>query len=85
MTDNSNLRNLNIAFIASYSPRKCGIATFTFDLIYGLQELFQEGSVREENIQVIAMNNISQGYAYPHEVNFEIRDNTIGICFLGLL
>jgi len=78
MTDNSNLRNLNIAFIASYSPRKCGIATFTFDLIHGLQELFQEGSVREEDIQVIAMNNISQGYDYPNEVNFEIRDKHLG-------
>lgn len=78
MTDSSSLKNLNIAFIASYSPRKCGIATFTFDLIHGLQELFQEGSIREENIQVIALNNISQGYDYPREVNFEIRDKHRG-------
>ncbi len=78
MTGRSNLENLNTAFIGTYSPRKCGIATFTFDLVHGVQEFFQAGSAREGKIQVIALNNTPHSYVYPPEVNFEIRDKHIG-------
>jgi glycosyltransferase involved in cell wall biosynthesis len=41
---------MNIAFIASFVPRKCGIATYTYDIT---KELLAQG----HSVQVIAMKN----------------------------
>ncbi len=61
---------LKVVFIGTYVPRKCGIATFTFDLFNAVAE--ERGS---EGLRVVAMNNIPEGYDYPQEVTFEIRQN----------
>src|SRR6185436_3168824 len=59
-----------IAFIGNHLPRQCGIATFTTDL----REAF---SARFPEIQamVLAMNDSSEGYAYPEQVRYELREN----------
>jgi glycosyltransferase involved in cell wall biosynthesis len=61
---------LKIVFIGSYIPRKCGIATFTYDLFKAVA-----GETRSDSLRVIAMNNILEGYNYPAEVSFEIQQN----------
>ncbi|MFX1364849.1 MAG: glycosyltransferase [Promethearchaeota archaeon] len=62
----------SIAFIGNYLPRRCGIATFTHDL---LEAVSNEGS----NIDcwAIAMNDIPQGYPYLKQVRFELDANSL--------
>src|SRR4051812_35164543 len=61
-----------IAVIGSYVPRRCGIATFSADLL---------GSMRIEapgtEFWAVAMNDTPLGYAYPAEVQFEIGQRII--------
>lgn len=58
-----------IALIGSYYPRKCGIATFTYDLYNNINK-------RENLCQVIAMND-GENYDYPPEVKFEIKQQKL--------
>ena len=69
-----NTNTLSAAFIATYLPRKCGIGTFTYDLVQSMIHLSEMGAVREDHLQVIALNDIAEGYDFPLEVNFVIRD-----------
>ena len=59
-----------IAFVGSFPPRKCGIATFTSDLIKGVSAA---GAEKFEPL-VVAMSNDKLPYATP--VEFEIRPNS---------
>lgn len=61
-----------IAFIGNYLPRRCGIATFTSDL---LQAIAKEGE--KIDCWAIAMNDLPEGYAYPKQVRFELNVNSI--------
>lgn len=58
-----------VAFVGNYPPRRCGIASFTFDLA----ESVSDCSGKEQPVIVAAMNDVSQGYDYPERVKFEIR------------
>ncbi|MDD5134348.1 MAG: hypothetical protein PHP01_02920 [Phycisphaerae bacterium] len=58
-----------IAFVSSFLPRKCGIATFANDLIKSVSGY--AGS--EFSPLVVAMSNDS--YEYREPVAFEIRPN----------
>ncbi|MEJ2627612.1 MAG: glycosyltransferase family 4 protein [bacterium] len=69
-----NVNTLSCTFIATYPPRECGIGTFTHDLVKNLKQLSQSSSQREDHLQVIAINNISEGYDYTQEVNLTIRE-----------
>ncbi|MFC1585077.1 glycosyltransferase family 4 protein [Fibrobacterota bacterium] len=60
-----------IGFIGNYLPRKCGIATFTTDLVQSII------SVSNAKCWVAAMNDQDQGYDYPHHVHYEINQNAI--------
>lgn len=61
---------VNLLFISSYLPRKCGIATFTKDLTKAINDLNPQS-----HAQIIAMNN-DETFSYPHEVVYQIeRDN----------
>src|ERR1700752_4988775 len=61
-----------IAFIGDYAPRKCGIATFTTDLRSAVAEQFPEIPCF-----VVPVNDIPGGYEYPHEVRFEIEEQSL--------
>jgi len=62
----------SVAVIGNYSPRQCGIATFTTDLVEGLSaeapDIFNWAA---------AMNDKPGGYAYPSKVRFEINQNKL--------
>lgn len=61
-----------IAFLGDYLPRKCGIATFTYDLRKAVAEQFSE----TESF-VVPVNDLAQGYDYPGEVRFEFNENDL--------
>ncbi len=62
----------SVAVIGNYLPRRCGIATFTTDLVEGL-------SARAPDIDIwaAAMNDRPEGYLYPDKVRFEISQNKL--------
>jgi glycosyltransferase involved in cell wall biosynthesis len=62
----------SIAFVGTYLPRKCGIATFTSDLCEAVA--LQSGG--EHDIFTVAINDKPEGYPYPGRVRFEIRQNS---------
>jgi glycosyltransferase involved in cell wall biosynthesis len=62
-----------IAIVGNYLPRLCGIATFTNDL----SEALDHKLPNPENVIVVAMDDIEEGYDYPERVKFEIRENII--------
>jgi len=61
-----------IAFVSSYPPRECGIATFTEDLVNHLDQLkiFQSSTV-------VAVNEPARVYDYGPEVEVEIEQEKI--------
>ncbi len=62
-------RNRGIAFLGTYLPRRCGIATFTYDLAEAVAE---EAGPNQPTI-IAAMNERAAGYSYPERVQFELR------------
>jgi len=67
-TSNSNTR-INVAFLSTYPPRECGLATFTQDLINALDKL----NVPIKT-SVISVNNNIQ-YSYDDKVVMQIEQN----------
>jgi len=61
-----------IAFIGSYQPRQCGIATFTTDLCEAVSAAFPETSCI-----ALPVNDNESGYAYPPRVRFEMAEKDI--------
>src|SRR5664280_1507931 len=61
-----------IAFLGDYLPRKCGIATFTSDLLSAVaQEHPQSQSF------AVPVNDIPGGYEYCKDVRFEIEEQDL--------
>ncbi|RKY71098.1 MAG: glycosyl transferase family 1 [Candidatus Latescibacterota bacterium] len=71
--ERSYFKPLYISFIATYPPRQCGIATFTHDLASTVARLQGEEIGHGDRVQIVALNNIPQGYPYGEEVRFEIQ------------
>lgn len=72
MLNPRKIKNIGkIAVIGNYLPRQCGIATFTTDLSQALARELQT----EENLTNVAMDDTPQGYNYPPQVKFRIRQN----------
>ncbi len=69
-----NKKNIpnKIAFIGDYLPRKCGIATFTYDIFTNIASQYPQN-----DCFVIAVNDIKEGYNYPKEVKFEIEEQEL--------
>ena len=70
MKRNSEIQK--IAFVGDYLPRKCGIATFTYDLCTSIATQYP-GS----DCFVVPVNDLPQGYDYPAEVRFEIEEQDV--------
>lgn len=58
-----------IALIGDYSPRQCGIATFTADLAEALAS-----GIDEADVFAVAVNDRGEGYKYPPRVRFEFAE-----------
>lgn len=65
---------MKIICIGNFPPRKCGIATFTENLVKSIQRAATDHHMKME-IEVIAMNDLNQVYDYPGIVKFWINDN----------
>jgi glycosyltransferase involved in cell wall biosynthesis len=61
-----------IGIVGTYLPRRCGIATFTSDLLNSLS-----GTGPGTEFWAVAMNDLPEGYDYPPEVQFEIGQRTL--------
>jgi glycosyltransferase involved in cell wall biosynthesis len=68
--------NLQVAFVSTYIPRKCGIATFTHDLASAVSHHIKAPLGEDDRIKIVALNDQTK-YDYPDEVIFEIRDQYI--------
>jgi glycosyltransferase involved in cell wall biosynthesis len=61
-----------IAFLGDHLPRKCGIATFTADLLAAVA-----AEHPESQCFAVAVNDIAGGYEYPDVVRFEIEEQDL--------
>ena len=61
-----------IAFLGDYLPRKCGIATFTTDLLTAVASEHPES-----RCFAVAVNDMEEGYEYPDVVRFEIEEQDL--------
>src|SRR5438477_8924054 len=61
-----------IAFIGDHLPRKCGIATFTTDLLAAVHGAHPPGECL-----AVSVNDIAGGYEYPEVVRFEIEEQDL--------
>lgn len=63
-----------IAFVGSYVPRRCGIATFTHDLATAIAEHVLEQPLGEtDRVRIAAMNDRDEQYAYGPEVTLQLH------------
>jgi glycosyltransferase involved in cell wall biosynthesis len=65
----SDLRK--IAFVGDYPPRKCGIATFTHDLLSSVAQYAPAECI------VVPVDDLADGYEYPPEVRFQIAEQDL--------
>ena len=61
-----------IAFVGDHLPRKCGIATFTSDLLAAVAS-----ALPQTRCLAVSVNDISDGYEYPEVVRFEIEEQDL--------
>ena len=70
MKEQSKVRK--IAFVGDHLPRKCGIATFTTDLLEAVA-----GAHPKSKCFCVSVNDIKEGYEYPEVVRFEIDRKSV--------
>jgi glycosyltransferase involved in cell wall biosynthesis len=62
-----------VAFIGNHLPRRCGIATFTYDLHRAIST-----ASPDLDTGVIVMTDPGHTYDYPAEVHLQIHDDVVG-------
>ena len=67
-----NLKVRKIAFVGDHLPRKCGIATFTSDLLKAVADAHPHSQCF-----AVSVNDIKEGYEYPEVVRFEIDEQDL--------
>src|SRR4030088_434294 len=70
MKEGSKVRK--IAFVGDHLPRKCGIATFTSDLLAAVAAAHPRSQCFS-----VSVNDIQGGYEYPEVVRFEIEEQDL--------
>ncbi|MGQ1890873.1 glycosyltransferase [Thermophagus sp. OGC60D27] len=65
---------MKIAFIGTYPPRKCGIGTFTNNLVKAIHANTENNRIAD-TAMVVAINENGSQYEYPEEVKHIIRQN----------
>src|SRR5438270_6671533 len=70
MREHSKVRK--IAFVGDHLPRKCGIATFTSDLLAAVANAHPQSQCL-----AVSVNDIPAGYEYPEVVRFEIEEQDV--------
>src|SRR6202163_2701035 len=70
MEETSRVRK--IAFVGDHLPRKCGIATFTSDLLAAVAAAYPRS-----HCLCVSVNDIEDGYVYPEVVRFEIEEQDL--------
>ena len=70
MKDSSKI--LKIAFVGDHLPRKCGIATFTTDILGAVAAAYPQSQCF-----CVSVNDIKGGYEYPEVVRFEIDEQDL--------
>src|SRR6266700_933462 len=70
MKDTSKVRK--IAFVGDHLPRKCGIATFTSDLLAAVSAAHPQSQCLS-----VSVNDIKAGYEYPDVVRFEVEEQDL--------
>src|SRR6202158_800545 len=70
MEEGSKIRK--IAFVGDYLPRKCGIATFTSDLLAAVAAAHPQSQCFS-----VSVNDVKGGYEYPQVVRFEIEEQNL--------
>src|SRR5438270_4100312 len=66
------LKSRKIAFVGDHLPRKCGIATFTTDLLAAVASVHPQSQCL-----AVSVNDIQGGYEYPEVVRFEIDEQDL--------
>ena len=61
-----------VAFLGDYLPRKCGIATFTSDLLTSVAAEYPQSQCF-----AVPVNDVEKGYEYPSVVRFEIEEQDL--------
>src|SRR5690606_38691041 len=64
---------MKIAYISTYVPRQCGIATFTNDLI---KAVYYNDHQQVIDQHVFAVSDEKGAYDYPSEVDYEIEQGS---------
>jgi len=65
---------MKAAFITTYPPRECGIATFTKNLIQSLPKK-AEGEGEDTTVLVVALTDKEGAYSYPDIVKYTIHES----------
>ncbi|CAN5530447.1 glycosyltransferase family 4 protein [soil metagenome] len=62
---------MKITLVGTYSPRKCGIATFTKNLCDAIE--INSDKLNTEEVRIVAVDDIENGYSYDDKIFFAIK------------